>query len=145
MPTEGYSAAAIVGKVLDARSDVPIFSNVPERGGKPIGTIKAGNTVGEVYSYITAKDGTVWWQFKNAGRWFYAQHLTNAFDISSLRDQGVISVKEQTELAKKKEEEANASWYDKLFGSFGASGSLLPKIALGAAAVYLLGKFITRR
>lgn len=71
MPT--YTAADIIGKTLYARRSIEKYSYP---GGPVIGTIRNGETVGEVDSWVT-KPGTntVMWQIKQPGKApFYVEH-----------------------------------------------------------------------
>lgn len=134
-----YSAADVIDKTMFAAMSVPIYSGFPDKNYMPtkIGTIKAGDTVGKVYSYITA-DPTrnrahIWWMFypgsTYGGEYYFAEHIPGAFDIDKLRAQGVKTV-EETE---KEKEEQNKPWYEKL------ADNIVPVIAGAIIAAAVIG------
>lgn len=95
MPT--YTAADIIGKTLYARRTVDKY-NYP--GGPSIGTIKTGEVVGEVNSWVT-KPGTntIFWEIKMPGRSpFYVEHREGwySFTKGTTKSQEEI-IKDQVE------------------------------------------------
>lgn len=146
MPGEIYSTGAVVGKTLLAEVDVPIYNNLPDRGGKQMGTIKAGNPVGIVYSWVIAADGGVWWQFKDArNKVYYSLQGTGIYSLSALREQGVLSTQEAIEAAKKKEDAAYAPWYENLLNSFGGGTGIFTKVLLIGGGAFVLVQLIKSR
>lgn len=108
-PTTTYSAAQIVGKSMVARENIEL-KRFPLDSAKSVFTVKAGDTVGTVYSYVQGAFATVWWVFLDSkGKEYYAKHEKGAFDVQALKDQGALNVQEETEQQKKKEQ-GGTSW-----------------------------------
>jgi len=131
---ESYSVADVMEKTLIAKKDVPVYK-WPYDDEKPIGMVKAGQPVGIVKSYQgpdpANKQSVLYWAFYPAsfnGSTYYARHYSDAFSLSSLRQQGVISVEEK----KEQEDLANLPWYEKLNKKYGTTVVL---VVLRAAAV----------
>jgi hypothetical protein len=143
---ELYNASQLIGKTLVAQVDVPVFNALPDRGGKQIGIIKAGSPVGWVYSWVLAKDSTVWWQYKDAkGQIYYTLQGVGLYSVSALREQGVLSVPEQIEVAKQKDKDLNAQWYENkaippLGGAVAAGLKTLMWVGIGGFAVVMFLK-----
>ena len=111
MPT--FSADQLTGKTLIAKKPVPLYTSADK--SKKFATVPPGKTVGVVYSYVGGTGGApLFWMFyakaANVEKAYYAEHIENAFDIPSLKDQGV---KTTGEIEKAKEEE-NLSTADKI-------------------------------
>lgn len=132
---EVYSVDQVLEKTLTAKKDLPVYNGYPPGIVKRIGTVKAGNPAGIVFSYIAA-DPTkgrdqLWWMFypaSSAGSYYYMPHDADAFDLDALRQQGVISVEEQQQ----QEQDKNKEWYEKVLDK------VLPvvvTIGLGAAVI----------
>lgn len=136
MPGTTFNAADIVNKTLIASRDLEVFSDVPSRNGKKIGTVKRGNSCGVVYSWITdSNTGTLYWVFKHSLYGEYCiEHAPGSFNVSALREQGVITTQEKIE----KEEYANLPWYERLFKNLGKS---LTTIAIVGVGVYALSEY----
>lgn len=133
-----YSASQIVGKNLFAKKAVQLY-RLPADNAKAIYTVNAGDPVGVVTSYLAPKtDGTrnsLYWQFKDQnGKYFYARHNENTFDIKALKEQGVKTVEDQTA-----EDAGNADPFAKYFKKYG-----IP-VLIGAGAIYLLAKVIEKK
>ena len=97
-----YSADQIIGKTLVARRNVEL-KRLPTDTAPAVYTVKPGQTVGVVYSYLLPKVGrsTLYWQFVDAnGNYFYAAHKEGIFDIDIIKEQGGKTAEE-----KRKEEE----------------------------------------
>lgn len=70
--------------------------------------VKKGQPLGKLYSWVNpnAQRDSIWLMFNDAyGKPFYVKMETGKFSLSKLIQQGAISVKEQIELEKQKEEE----------------------------------------
>ncbi len=100
-----YNAAQIIGKTLYAFQDINL-KREPSDSGKTVFTVKQGQPVGIVYSYLMPKEGrsNLYWVFKDAnGREYYAEHKTGLFDFKALQGQGAKDtetiIKEQQEAA----------------------------------------------
>jgi len=101
-----YSADQIVGKSLIAKVPIPI-KRQPLDSAPTVFTAQPGQTVGTVYSWINVGEGrsTLYWNFQDSnGRDYYTPHKPGYYDISSLSDQGALTVKEQQEAAAKANE-----------------------------------------
>lgn len=129
-----YNAGDVINKTLIALKPVPVYS-FPGDHELPMGYIEPGTPVGVVYSYLDASPGqdrtTLWWQFgpaTNYSKYFYAPHREGLYDVSALREQGVITTKEKAEAAA----EANLPWYERLIKRYGI---WVVVSVLGAAAL----------
>jgi hypothetical protein len=101
--SKSYSADQIIGKNLIAKKSVEL-KRLPDTNAKTIYTVKPGQPVGNVYSYIGGDTTALFWMFYDSnGKTYYAEHQPGIFDIGVLKDQGVLTVAEET---KKKEEAA---------------------------------------
>jgi hypothetical protein len=113
-----YDVSDIIDKTLFPKYTVDVYSNTPDKGGKKIGVIKGGNPAGTVYSWVQdSVTKKIWWQFQGAGSFYYIEHAAGRFDVSNLKQQGVLTVAEKIEVEKKKEQEQNQAdrpWYEKL-------------------------------
>ena len=115
-----YNANDIVDKTLIALKRLPVYTDVPRSGSIPkaAGYTTPNQPIGVVYSYINADPiqnrGTLWWMFwpgqNYGGNYFYIPHNVGDFDVSSLKQQGVLTLEEQREL----EEQKNKEWYEKI-------------------------------
>jgi hypothetical protein len=97
-----YSANQIIGKTLIAARPVQIKRTATD-SAPAVFTVSAGNPVGVVFSYVAPGAGrsSIYWMFNDQyGRAYYAKHETGAFSLSALKNQGAITVKEETELEK---------------------------------------------
>lgn len=100
-----YNAAQVIGKTLYAFQDINL-KREPSDSGNTVFTVKQGQPVGIVYSYLMPKEGrsNLYWVFKDAnGREYYAEHKTGLFDFKALQGQGAKDtetiIKEQQEAA----------------------------------------------
>jgi len=122
-----YSADDIVGKSLIAKRAINVY-----RGNdltQSVYTIKPGQTVGTVVSYLMPNDSreVLYWMFNDAnGRAYYTKQVAGNYDIKTIKEQGVLTLDEK----KKKEEAADQTTGDKLL-------SLLQKGFIGAGLFYL--------
>ncbi len=114
-----YDAGQVLEKTLIAAKDLPIYSSYPTLSNPtPLktGLVKSGNPAGTVYSYIdadpTQKRDTLWWVFYpvGSGNYYYMPHHKGDFDVSTLNQQGVISVEDQI----KQQQEDNKPWYQQI-------------------------------
>lgn len=110
-----YSASQIKGKSLIAQKDVKITRYASD-SAPSVYTVKKGATIGVVYSFLlpNVSRSSVWWMFEDAYKNpFYCEHVEGNFSIKGLVQQGVLSVKEQIEIDKKKAENAQKDGFDK--------------------------------
>lgn len=97
MPT--FSVSQIIGKNLIAASPVAL-KRQPTDAAPVIFTVLPGQPVGVVDSYLMPKAGRsrLYWAFiDSTGRPYYSEHRQGLYSLSALKDQGTITVKEQTE------------------------------------------------
>jgi len=141
MPT--FNAAQVIGKTLIANKKIAIWKE-PKKPSKDIkGTVwgnvyvNDGEPIGVVYSYVggTGVD-PLFWVFQTPGKnigqlgaFYYVEHKEGNFDITSLREQGVLTTQEIRE----KEEEENKSTTDKILDTFKKFGTY---ILIGGAVYY---------
>lgn len=95
-----YSASQIIDKTLIAARPVQIKRTATD-SAPAVYTVATGNPVGKVFSYISPGTGrnSLYWAFNDQyGRPYYAKHETGAFSLTALKDQGAITVKEETAL-----------------------------------------------
>lgn len=144
MPETIYNSDDIIEKTLFAAQRVPVYDNAPPyRSANPIGYVEPGNPVGIVYSYLqadpTRQRANLWWMFypssQTFGKNYYAEQVPGYYDVSKLREQGVISLEEQ----KEQEETANLPWYEQLIVKYGKPiliGGVATMLAVAAIKGY---------
>lgn len=146
-----YSPASIIDKTLVAAKDLKVYRFPPDKNLPAVeaGIVKKGNPVGIVYGFLNPDPvrnrSVLWWQFWPASglsNYYYVPHLEDDFDLSLLREQGVISVKEEIEEQQRKEEEANKTWYEKLFDK---AVPVVLSVAVGVALIGAAGRIIANR
>jgi len=101
-----YSADEIIGKSLIAKVPIPIRRDAKDNA-PIVYTVPAGQNVGTVYSWLNvdANRSRLYWAFYDQyKRPYYAPHQQGYYDISSLQQQGAMTVKEQVEAEKAKTE-----------------------------------------
>lgn len=138
-----YSAADVVGKDLFAKVNINVRSNATTESTK-LATIKAGERVGTVYSYVYGKDkngqrdGTVWWQLdgKFGGKTGYVKHQVGWYDVKALEAQGLQSEEEKQQ----EKDDADKPWYEKLAEEIKGD---IGKVLLIGAGVYVVVKLGT--
>lgn len=101
-----YSADQIIGKTLIAKVEIPIKRNALD-SAPSVFTVRPGQSVGIVDSWLNVAPGrsTLYWTFNDQyGRPYYAPHKPGYYDISSLAQQGTLTVKQEQEAEQKKNE-----------------------------------------
>jgi hypothetical protein len=124
-----FDATDIIGKTLQARTSVEI-KRLPEDAAPVVYTVKPGDSVGVVESYINPKPGRnvgLYWQFNDGSRSYYAEHRVGRYNVQNLQTQGAVSLEDQ----QKAEQEANLSLYDRI-------GRWISYIGAGLAAFVLI-------
>lgn len=121
--SELFNAADIVGKTLTAIKDVPVY-RWAEDNTLPIGTVKRGQPVGVVYSWLNPSPQNnragLWWVFyQNNNQYYYTPHCENCFSISDLKQQGVISTDEKIKQELEKQKLAEMSLPEQLLHKYG--------------------------
>jgi hypothetical protein len=131
-----FSANEIIGKTLIAKRPIDLYRAAND-SAQIIYTVEPGQTVGKVYSYLApgAQRSVLYWAFYDeTGRPYYSKHKTGNYDISSLSEQGALTVQEQAEQAA----EAELTTGDKIL-------RLIKNIALIAAGAYLLNTIVKKK
>ena len=134
MPT--FKASDIIDKTLIAKRAVNLY-RLPEDGAPVIYTVAPGQTVGKVFTYLTAglNRQNLYWGFYDAnGKPYYAEHKTGYFDIKALSEQGALTLAEQQAAAV----EASMTTGDKIF-------KFVQNALLLGAGVYLLNTIIKKQ
>lgn len=134
MPT--FKASDIIDKTLIAKRAVNLY-RLPEDGAPVIYTVAPGQTVGKVFTYLTAGPNrlNLYWGFYDAnGKPYYAEHKTGYFDIKALSEQGALTLAEQQAAAV----EASMTTGDKIF-------RFVQNALLLGAGVYLLNTIIKKQ
>lgn len=146
-----YSAGSIIDKSLFAAKKLDIYDSPTDKNytGKIIGYVNAGSSCGVVDTYLLpdpAKGRTkFWWVFKpasNYSRAYYIPHDSSNFDLSSLKQQGVITIEEKIEQEKEKEEKENQTWYEKIADSIGKTAT---NLAIGIGAFLIIREIIKNK
>jgi len=120
--SEIVNAGDCVDKTLIAVKRIPVYKQAVD-GAEVAGYVEAGQPAGVVYAWLNANPGlprsTMWWSFYPVnGMWYYAPHDPNAFSLSALKQQGVITVTEKTRLEQEAAANANRTWYEKLINQY---------------------------
>lgn len=110
-----YNLAQLIGKTFFGTRDIEI-----RRAGvdtaKVIYTVKKGQSVGKLTSWLNPNSyrDSIWLEFVDVYNIpFYVKLEEGKFSLTKLIEQGAISVREQIELDKKKDEEAKKDGFDK--------------------------------
>jgi len=134
-----FNAAQIIGKTLWAKTTIK--GNYRYPGSVEIIQFNRGQNVGRVYSYIRDAGKTkLFWQFftgddpKN-GKPYYVEHHEGIFDLTSIKEQGAKTIKQEVEEKKEKEEYEEKGWLRFYVEKYA------PKVAL-YAGIYFVGKEI---
>lgn len=135
MPT--FSAEQILDKTLIAKKRVKVY-NLPTytEGAREIATVAPGQSAGVVFSYTGGTaDRPLNWQFKTTdGRAYYIPHEAGAFDVSALRQQGVLTTQE----IQQKEEDQSKDLPTKIFEGLGKGARAVFIAGVALAALYLI-------
>jgi len=120
----GISADKIIGKTLYAKKRIDKLNY----NFKKIGVFNAGDSVGQVYSYIT-RGGNVYWLFQPTyGTKYAVKHDPTAFQISDEVRQAIEQQQQETEAEKKKQKGAVAYYIEK-YGVW-ILGALVASVAI---------------
>ena len=126
-----YSLADLIGKTYTGKTDIGI-TRLPSDGAPVVYTVKAGQPVGIVFSYLSPKEGrsNTWLMFYDANqRAYYVELRPGQTDTKALEVQGVKTEEQKAQDA--------LTWKEKL-----------PKYLLIGALViggfYVAGKYVGR-
>lgn len=142
MPT--FSADQIINKALIAKKNVTAY-RTPFSINKiatKYTSFKPGDFVGNVYSYVQDGSNLHWMFYDNAKKPYYIMHEPEAFNVESLRDQGVKTTAE----IEKEKAQAELTPIER---AAGAVGSGVKKILIwggvGLGVFLLLREFIRKK
>lgn len=115
-----------------AKVNVPVY-RTPNDSAPSVAVVKKGQPVGVVYSYLgispSYNRSVLYWAFiDGAGLWYYSKQLGGYYDVSALKQQGVLTVEQQLE----EEKDKDLPWYESLIKKYG--GYVLVTV-LGAAVI----------
>jgi hypothetical protein len=99
-----YKLKDIIDKPLRAKKTVSLYRNALD-DAKPFAEVKAGSTIGILYSIVSAKAGRSfdWLMFYDSNnKAYYVPVKTGTLDEASLKEQGVKTVEEQSKEAEEK-------------------------------------------
>lgn len=134
-----YEAKDIIGKSLIARKQINVYSLPDAKAQYKIAIVLPGNSCGVVYSYIQKPDG-LYWMFYNNTKPYYIKHSTGAFDVNSLKIQGVLT----TEQKKEAERLENLNWIERQFEDLKQGGKKALIIVGVSAAIIILLKDVIK-
>lgn len=117
-----YSASDIIGKTLIAKTKVNIYRN-PTDNSELLGYVNAGQPVGVVYSYlepsaIQNRSG-FYWAFNQNGIYYYSKQDPGLYDVSALKQQGVLTTSEKVAAELEAAKQAALPWYENLIRKYG--------------------------
>lgn len=109
-----YRYKDLIDKTLFAKKETKLYRNAAN-DAKPYATVKAGNAIGVLYSWVGSKSNREidWLMFYDANnKPYYVPMIANTLDEASLKQQGVKTVEELTkEKQDKEKKEAGAVSY----------------------------------
>jgi hypothetical protein len=107
------TADKIIGKTLFAKKDLDRLNSSLVK----IGTIVAGSTVGQVYSYIQ-RGGKVYWQFIDFNnKPYFVLHTADSFKFSGDVKQAIEEKKQEVEKIAK-EQKGSVPYYIEKYGKW---------------------------
>lgn len=96
-----YNLSELINKTIRAKSNVQLYRSANDNAN-PYATIKSGQPVGVLYSYINPSGNTksLWFMFYDGNnKPYYAKYLQGSVDESNLKAQGVVSTEQKTKEA----------------------------------------------
>jgi hypothetical protein len=146
-----FNAGDLMGKTLIARKRLTAYnSSLTE----PIGYIAAGQPAGVVYSYLEPKPGVrdkLFWVFEVNGFFYYIPHERGAFDVSVIKQQGVLTLEEKLQKELERQDQESRGWLSQLLGlpsasTVGAATSkILWSVGILAAVAYVGGIYVKKK
>jgi len=129
-----FSVDDIVGQQLTSK--VNLNSRTYASTSAPVyAKFGPGVFVGIVDGWIIGKDGKIWWQFYDSkGKPYYVQNNVGYFDVGTLKDAGVKTVKEKTEEKAK----ADLTFLDKLALQAESFVTILKWVIIAGLIIYVL-------
>ena len=128
-----YNANDVIGKTLIANIPVNVYAEASNIN--LLYTVRPGNTVGVVYSWVN-KNGVIWWQLEPGNK--FVSHAIGKFNLQVLEDQGLLTTEEKQEA----EEDKNKTWFQKFLE--GTSKKVLTGAALLAVG-YIIFKQVRKK
>jgi hypothetical protein len=132
-----YSANQVLDKTIVASRNVTLYPSLFSDNGKF--TVNAGQNIGKVFSYLLASSannptGKVVLQFERGYNQYFWLKDDNAISQAALKDQGIKTVKQETEEEAAAEKRANdpISYYIEKYGL---------KALLIAGSIYLAATY----
>lgn len=114
---EIFDVRDVVNKTLMAKIKVPVYAQ-PRNDAAAFGYVAPGQPVGVVYSWLDpapAKNRTtIWFMYESPEGFYYTPLIGGYYDVSALREQGVISIEEKVELEKEAAADAQLSLVERL-------------------------------
>ncbi len=114
-----YTANQIVDKTIRANKETKLYSNTSGKG-TVVGTVKAGESIGKVYSYLRADqsgDGRSWLMFESStyNKYYYVPN--EAVSSTGLKEQGSLTIDAElkAEADAKLKEESPIEYYIKKY------------------------------
>jgi len=128
-----YNSNDVIGKTLIANIPVNVYAEASNIN--LLYTVRPGNTVGVVYSWVN-KNGVIWWQLEPGNK--FVSHAIGKFNLQVLEDQGLLTTEEKQEA----EEDKNKTWFQKFLE--GTSKKVLTGAALLAVG-YIIFKQVRKK
>jgi hypothetical protein len=124
-----YTADQIIGKTLIAREPVRIYRTASD-GATAVYTVSPGDPVGTVTSYLlpSGSRSSLFWTFQdNNARPYYTVHKIGRYDVSSLQQQGALTLAQQQQALEEKNKTLQARIFDSLrfFALLGAGAYIV--------------------
>lgn len=92
-----YSISQLIGKSLFAKIKLPAYTTTAS--AKPFRFFESNDLIGVLNSWITDKNGKIWFLFKtNAGQ-FVVPYIANSIQVSILKEQGAKTIDEERKAA----------------------------------------------
>jgi hypothetical protein len=99
-----YKYKDLINKTIVAKADIKLYRNALDTA-IPYAVIKAGNPIGVLYSWVSAKANrnVDWLMFYDSNnKAYYVPMISGTLDEAALKQQGVKDVEEQTKEAEDK-------------------------------------------
>lgn len=131
-----FTADQIIGKNLVAREPVRIYRSASDQAAA-VYTVPTGGSVGTVTSYLmpSATRNNFFWVFQDSsGREYYTIHQPGRYDITSLQQQGALTLQQQQEELQEKTKTLQAKIFD-----------TVKMLALYGAGAYIIASYLKSR
>lgn len=134
-----YDVTQLVGKTMKATGNVPLY-RVPLDSAPAVFTVKPGQSIGVVYSYLLPKEGrtALYLMFYDSANKPYYMRWGAPVDTGFFKDQGAKSEKELLEEKAEKEK----ALPDKIIDN---AVSILKYLAIAAGVAYLAKAVVDKK